>query len=166
MKTAEVPNTETTESSSNMQSTKTTVDVQAACRWSDPDWLAWWLESHYLLSMEEQVAVAQRIGMVVHSPDAHRVLAEYIQKRDLFVQAEQSNVGFHRVIQSSSHVDGIPQMGDASMDTSEHEVTETEDMKMVFIKALKEHKLPITVLVAVLVFYGGKGLMNLLEWIF
>lgn len=166
MNTAEVPITETRESSSNMQSTQSSVDVQAECRWSDPAWLAWWLESHYLLSMEDQVAVAQRIGMAVHSPDAHRVLAEYIQQREPFVQAEMSNVGFHRVTQSSSHADGIPQMGDATMDATEHEVTETEDMKMVFIKALKEHKLPITVLVAVLLFYVGKGLMNFLEWIF
>jgi hypothetical protein len=149
-----------------MENTQTTADVQAECRWSDPVWLAWWLESHYLLSMEDQVAVALRIGMAVHSPDAHRVLAEYIQQRESFVQAEQSNVGFHRVSQSSSHADGIPQMGDASMATSEHEVSESEDMKMVFIKALKEHKLPIIVLVAVLLFYVGKGLVNFLDWIF
>lgn len=47
-------------------------------RFNDPDWLAWWLQSHYLLTPEHQVSVAERLLDVVYSSDCRDVLQGFI----------------------------------------------------------------------------------------
>lgn len=45
----------------------------------NPDWLAWWLSSHYMFSVEDQLALAERLRGVLNTQPCRDVLDGFIQ---------------------------------------------------------------------------------------
>jgi hypothetical protein len=48
-------------------------------RFHDPAWMAWWLTSMYLLPTQDQITIAEKVLLSVHSPDSRAVLTGFIE---------------------------------------------------------------------------------------
>lgn len=44
----------------------------------EPEFAIWWLRSHFLLSIDDQIAVAENLRRVVAVPEVHEVIDQYI----------------------------------------------------------------------------------------
>jgi hypothetical protein len=48
-------------------------------RFQDPDWLAWWLSTHYLLPPAMQMEIASVLGSTIHRPECKAVLDGFVE---------------------------------------------------------------------------------------
>lgn len=53
--------------------------VWADYRFSDPEWLTWWLGSLHMLPPIQQLEVADRLRVTLYTPDVQIVLDEFIE---------------------------------------------------------------------------------------
>lgn len=44
----------------------------------DPEWLSWWLSTHYMLTPEQQVQMANHLLQTIFNPDSREVLLGFI----------------------------------------------------------------------------------------
>lgn len=71
-------------------------------RFQDPEWLAWWLSTHFLLSRGEQVAIARSLLGSLHSNECQNILHGFIDH--LHVVEEPSEDPLEEVVETSSSV--------------------------------------------------------------
>lgn len=48
-------------------------------RFHDPAWMAWWLTSMYLLPTQDQIIIAEKVLLSVHSPASRAVVKGFIE---------------------------------------------------------------------------------------
>ncbi len=130
-------------------------------RFNDPDWLLWWLQSHYLLPPGEQLAIAERIMTVVYAPESRQTLEGYILGlRDTHAQNALGHGTSHQ-----SHE--YPLSGHNQTDDSdEQEVTEQPVWKNAWVAMLRDQPKIVLVGGLLLVIYALRGLQQVWGLIF
>jgi len=71
-------------------------------RFHDPAWMAWWLTSMYLLPIQDQIAIAEKVLLSVHSHDSRAVLKGFIEyQRGEYTPPEEIAVDPEPVVDES-----------------------------------------------------------------